>query len=155
MWSRFGVTIDADPHEQLILNLHLFHLLQSYSTHTAQLDAGVPARGLHSEGYFGHVFWDEVFVLPVLGIRLPELGAAIVEYRWRRLPAALQRARQAGLPGAMFPWQSGSSGREETPNRIHNPRSGAWMPDNSHLQRHVTLTGGTGHAFELGAASET
>lgn len=142
MWSRFGVTIDADPHEQLILNLHLFHLLQSYSTHTAQLDAGVPARGLHGEGYFGHVFWDEVFVLPVLGIRLPELGAAIVEYRWRRLPAALQRARQAGLPGAMFPWQSGSSGREETPNRIHNPRSGAWMPDNSHLQRHVGLAVG-------------
>ena len=37
----------------------------------------------------------------------------------------------------MYPWQSGSDGREET-QRLHlNPRSGRWLPDNSHLQRHV------------------
>ena len=29
----------------------------------------------------------------------------------------------------MFPWQSGSDGREET-QRLHlNPRSGRWLPD--------------------------
>ncbi len=38
---------------QLILNLHVFHLLQTLTTHTAELDAGVPARGLHGEGYRG------------------------------------------------------------------------------------------------------
>jgi alpha,alpha-trehalase len=37
----------------------------------------------------------------------------------------------------MFPWQSGSDGREET-QRLHlNPRSGRWVADRSHLQRHV------------------
>ncbi|MBC7173188.1 MAG: glycoside hydrolase family 65 protein, partial [Polyangiaceae bacterium] len=42
-----------------------------------------------------------------------------------------------GYRGAMFPWQSGSSGREET-QRLHlNPISGRWSPDNSHRQRHI------------------
>src|SRR5262249_40929760 len=40
---------------------------------------------------------------------------------------------------AAYPWQSGSDGREET-QRLHlNPRSGRWLPDHSHLQRHVGL----------------
>ena len=39
----------------------------------------------------------------------------------------------------MYPWQSGSDGREET-QRVHlNPLSGRWLPDTSHLQRHVGL----------------
>ena len=37
----------------------------------------------------------------------------------------------------MFPWQSGSEGKEET-QRVHlNPLSGRWEPDLSHNQRHV------------------
>ena len=46
-------------------------------------------------------------------------------------------AREAGYDGAMFPWQSGSDGREETQRRHLNPRSGRWIPDSSSLQRHV------------------
>ena len=37
----------------------------------------------------------------------------------------------------MFPWQSGSDGREETQRRHLNPRSDRWNPDNSYLQRHI------------------
>ena len=37
----------------------------------------------------------------------------------------------------MFPWQSGSDGREETQRRHLNPRSGRWNLDNSSLQRHI------------------
>ena len=39
----------------------------------------------------------------------------------------------------MFPWQSGSDGREESQRAHLNPRSGHWLPDTSHLQRHVGL----------------
>src|SRR5665647_3430775 len=60
LWARFAVRLDADSRTQLVLNLHAFHLLQSVSPHTADVDAGVPARGLHGEGYRGHVFWDEL-----------------------------------------------------------------------------------------------
>jgi alpha,alpha-trehalase len=58
-------------------------------------------------------------------------------YRYRRLGAARENARRAGFRGAMFPWQSGSNGREESQEVHLNPKSGRWVPDNSHLQRHV------------------
>ena len=122
-----------------MLNLHVFHLLQSLSEHTASVDAGVPARGLHGEGYRGHVFWDELFVLPVLTAHLPWVSRSLIDYRWRRLDTARQAATKAGLTGAMFPWQSGSDGREETQPELYNRRSGRWMPDNSQRQRHVGL----------------
>ena len=37
----------------------------------------------------------------------------------------------------MYPWQSGSDGREETQQLHLNPRSGRWLPDHSRLQHHV------------------
>ncbi|MFG2295854.1 glycoside hydrolase family 65 protein [Streptomyces sp. NPDC048603] len=120
-----------------ILRLHAFHVLQTLSPHTAELDTGVPARGLHGEAYRGHVFWDELFVLPYLALHFPETARALLMYRHRRLPAAREAAARAGAKGAMFPWQSGSSGFEES-QRLHlNPSSGRWLPDHSHLQRHV------------------
>jgi trehalose/maltose hydrolase-like predicted phosphorylase len=60
-------------------------------------------------------------------------------YRWRRLPQARAAAARAGHRGAMFPWQSASTGREESQVLHLNPRSGRWLPDNSHLQRHIGL----------------
>ncbi|MFE0700624.1 glycoside hydrolase family 65 protein [Streptomyces sp. NPDC058872] len=120
-----------------ILRLHVFHLLQTLSPHTADLDVGVPARGLHGEAYRGHVFWDELFVLPYLDLHFPEVARALLMYRHRRLPAARAAARAAGQRGAVYPWQSASSGREETQELHLNPRSGRWLADHSRLQRHV------------------
>ena len=139
LWDRFAIDADTDAATSLLLNLQVFHLLQSVSPNAVGLDAGVPARGLHGEGYLGHVFWDELFVFPLLNLRLPALTRSLLLYRWRRLDAARDAARTAGMAGALFPWQSGSDGREETPGELFNPRSGRWMRDNSHLQRHVAL----------------
>jgi trehalose/maltose hydrolase-like predicted phosphorylase/beta-phosphoglucomutase-like phosphatase (HAD superfamily) len=139
LWEHYAVDVDTDAPVQLALNLHVFHILQTISPHTATLDAGVPARGLHGEGYQGHVFWDELFVLPQYILRTPEIARSLLDYRWRRLDAARQAAREAGHRGAMFPWQSGSDGRDVTPHELYNPRSHRWMPDNSWRQRHVGL----------------
>lgn len=140
LWERAHIDLDAKVGQsQLVLNLHVFHLLQAVSPHTAEVDAGVPARGLHGEGYRGHVFWDELFVLPVVTRHLPLVTKALLDYRWRRLDAARAAATSAGLAGALWPWQSGSDGREETPAQLFNLRSGRWMPDNSRRQRHVGL----------------
>ncbi len=123
-----------------MLHLHLFHLLQTLSPHSVDLDVGVPARGLHGEAYRGHVFWDELFVLPVLNLRLPELTRALLLYRYRRLPQARRAARAAGHAGARCTrGRAGSNGREETQQLHLNPRSGRWLPDPTHLQRHVRL----------------
>ena len=61
-------------------------------------------------------------------------------YRYRRVGEARAAAREAGFRGAMFPWQSGSEGIEET-QRVHlNPVWGRWEPDLSRNQRHVNAT---------------
>ncbi|GAB3277429.1 beta-phosphoglucomutase family hydrolase [Sinomonas notoginsengisoli] len=145
-WERirrlFTVELEADPDVQPVVNLHVFHVLQTLAPFITELDVGVPARGIHGEGYRGHVFWDELFVLPLFTSRIPAVSRSLLAYRWRRLPAARRAAAEAGLAGALFPWQSGSDGREETPRWLFNRRSGRWLRDVSRLQRHVGLAVG-------------
>ena len=137
LWERFDIDMSGNADALRIVRLHLLHLLQTVSPHTADVDAGVPARGLHGEAYRGHVFWDDVFVFPLLNIHLPKVTRSLLHYRYRRLPEARDAARAAGHTGAMFPWQSGSDGREES-QRLHlNPRSGRWNPDASARAHHV------------------
>ncbi|MFB6816647.1 glycoside hydrolase family 65 protein [Streptomyces sp. NPDC056347] len=135
LWAEGELSVPGEAGR--ILRLHLFHLLQTLSPHTTELDVGVPARGLHGEAYRGHVFWDELFVLPYLDLHFPEVARALLMYRHRRLPAARAAACRTGHRGAAYPWQSGSSGDEETQELHLNPRSGRWLPDHSRLQRHV------------------
>jgi trehalose/maltose hydrolase-like predicted phosphorylase len=143
LWERFHTSLEEDPSSgsqaSLTVRLYLFHLLQTLSLHTLEADAGVPARGLHGEAYRGHVFWDELFVLPVLTLRAPSLTRSLLSYRYRRLPAARAAARNCGLTGALFPWQSGSDGSEVSQLVHLNPLSGRWLPDVSRLQRHAGL----------------
>jgi trehalose/maltose hydrolase-like predicted phosphorylase len=140
LWSRFDIELDsANQWTETVLHLHIFHLLQTVSPHTVHLDVGVPARGWHGEAYRGHIFWDELFIFPFFNLQRPILAAALLAYRHARLPAARAAARLAGYEGAMFPWQSGSNGREETQELHLNPKSGRWLPDHSHRQRHVNI----------------
>jgi trehalose/maltose hydrolase-like predicted phosphorylase len=135
LWRRAELQVPGRAGR--VLRFHLFHLLQTLSPHTADLDVGVPARGLHGEAYRGHVFWDELFVLPYLNLHFPEVSRALLDYRYRRLPRACRVAAEAGRAGAMYPWQSGSDGREESQEWHLNPHSGRWLPDRSRLQHHV------------------
>lgn len=139
LWSRCSVALPQDRETSLMLRLHAFHTVQVASPNIVDLDVGVPARGLHGEAYRGHVFWDELYIMPFVTRSLPEVARALLLYRYHRLPQARAAARAAGQSGAMFPWQSGSDGREETQTMHLNPRSGRWLPDNSHLQRHVAV----------------
>lgn len=139
LWRRFDIRIEGPGSALLVLRAHIFHLLQTVSHNTIDLDVGVPARGLHGEAYRGHVFWDELFIFPFLNFQLPALTRSLLGYRFRRLFEARRAAKDAGHDGAMFPWQSGSDGREESQVLHLNPRSGRWLPDNSRLQRHVGI----------------
>lgn len=139
LWGIFGVAMGTGPGHCQALNLNTFHVLQTVASAGPDLDAGVSARGLHGEGYRGHIFWDELFVFPMLTLRRPDLTRSLLLYRYRRLGEARAAARAAGFDGAMFPWQSGSDGREETPSALFNVRDQQWMPDNSRLQRHSGL----------------
>ena len=142
LWRRFDVHIrPAGPgfklNVQMLVRLNMFHLLQAVSPNSIGLDIGVPARGWTGEAYQGHVFWDELFIFPFFNYRMPEITRSLLMYRYRRLGEARAAAAAAGYKGAMFPWQSGSDGQEETETLNLNPRSKHWVPDNSYLQRHV------------------
>jgi trehalose 6-phosphate phosphatase len=141
LWARFHIELKGSEDDRIlpVLRLHIFHLLQTASPNSIDRDVGIPARGLNGEAYRGHVFWDDMFVFPVLNLRLPELSRSLKAYRYRRLPAARRAAREAGHVGAMFPWQSGSDGREQSALLHLNPKSGRWLPDTTYLQRHVGI----------------
>jgi beta-phosphoglucomutase family hydrolase len=142
LWHRFDIHLRPRPanfklNMPMLLRLNAFHLLQAVSPHSIGLDSGVPARGWTGEAYQGHIFWDELFIFPFLNFRMPEITRSLLMYRYRRLGEARVAAAAAGLRGAMFPWQSGSNGQEETQELNLNHLSQRWIADNSFRQRHV------------------
>ncbi|WP_279282610.1 glycoside hydrolase family 65 protein [Enterococcus gallinarum] len=141
LWENAAITIDGDLMSQKMLNLHTYHLLVSAAPNAYEqsLDASITARGLHGEAYRGHIFWDELFILPFYILHFPKTAREIMLYRYQRLTAAKKAAKEAGYQGAMFPWQSGLDGTEQSQELHLNPISGEWKEDHSRLQRHVSL----------------
>ncbi|MEA1875814.1 MAG: glycosyl hydrolase family 65 protein [Bacteroidota bacterium] len=139
IWDKIDIQIDGDPKSQMLIRLHLYHLMVTASPHNENIDAGIPARGLHGEAYRGHIFWDELYILPLYHMFLPEVAKSILSYRYKRLDLARDYAKEYGFAGSMFPWQSGSDGREETQTIHLNPNSGEWGDDYSSLQRHISI----------------
>lgn len=140
LWQKAAITVEGDLMSQKLLNLHTYHLLSSASPNgNKELDASVTARGLHGEAYRGHIFWDELFIFPFYIIHFPETAKELLLYRYRRLEMAKKEAAEAGYQGAMFPWQSGLEGSEQSQKLHLNPISGEWKEDHSRLQRHVSL----------------
>ena len=139
LWKTYDIQIDGDRLSQKLIRLHTYHMLASASPHNSNIDASVTARGLHGEAYRGHIFWDELFILPFYTLRSQEIAKSLLMYRYRRLEEAKKYAKEYGYKGAMFPWQSGSDGREETQIVHLNPLTGEWGDDYSSLQRHVSL----------------
>ncbi|MFH1352349.1 MAG: HAD-IA family hydrolase [bacterium] len=139
LWKEIDVKITGDRFAQKLIRMHLFHILATSSPHNSDIDAGIPARGLNGEAYRGHIFWDELFILPLYNAHFPEVSKANLMYRYRRLDAARKYAKEHGYRGSMFPWQSGSTGEEETQVVHLNPLTGEWGDDYSSFQRHVSL----------------
>ncbi len=139
IWDRADMKIAGDRFSQKVLRLHIYHLIATASPHNRAIDAGMPARGLNGEAYRGHIFWDEIYIFPFFNQHAPQVTRALLMYRFRRLDAAREYARENGYKGAMFPWQTADDGKEETQVIHFNPKSGAWDPDLSCRQRHVSI----------------
>jgi trehalose/maltose hydrolase-like predicted phosphorylase len=137
--QKTDIKVKGDMHSQKLIRLHNFHLIASASPKNEKLDVSITARGLHGEAYRGHIFWDEIFMLPYYDVHYPNTAKKILMYRYNRLDKAREYASEYGYEGAMFPWQSGSDGSEETQVIHLNPISGEWGDDYSSYQRHVGL----------------
>lgn len=134
-WEDADVVIEGDPELQLATRLALFHLMANVPDAD---EAAVGARGLTGRAYRGHVFWDsDVYVLPFLAATHPAAARAMLEYRIRRLPAAMRAARAARRRGARFPWESARSGEDVTPERLRD-RHGELVPVlTGELEEHI------------------
>ena len=113
---------------QLLLRLHISHVLQVCSPHTADLDAGVPARGLNGEAYRGHVFWDELYIYPFLNFRLPEITRELLMYRYRRLDERGGRPKEAGYTGRCSPGRAAATARRRPRSCTSTPSRGSGSP---------------------------
>lgn len=114
-WDKSRVTVQSENEDdQRALDFSLYHLAAMTPVHDERSSIG--AKGLTGEGYKGHIFWDtEVFLLPVHLHTQPEAARQLLRYRWLNLAGAKEKARQNGFEGALFPWESGRTGEEETP----------------------------------------
>jgi beta-phosphoglucomutase family hydrolase len=139
LWEKADVRVTGDRNAQKLLRMHIFHTLVTTSPFNRKIDFGIPARGIHGEAHRGHIFWDELFILPFFNIHFPDVAKSVMLYRYKRLAKAREIAKQNGYKGAMFPWQSGSDGSDETQKFQYNPVTGEWNEDFSSLQTHVSI----------------
>ena len=103
-WDVAKIKIEGDDKSEEALHFSLFHLLQSASR-TGK--ASIGAKGLTSEGYEGHFFWDtESYVCPVFTYTAPQVAKKLLEYRGHILPKAEARAAELNLKGALYPWRT-------------------------------------------------
>ncbi len=104
-WHRSDIQISArHPRLQQCLRWNLFQLIQASGRAD---DAGIPAKGLTSQTYDGHYFWDmEMYILPFLIYTSPKLARNVLQYRYSILNKARERARAVSQKGALFPWRT-------------------------------------------------
>ncbi len=104
-WEGLGLEMENDPYLSQGINYNLFHLFQASGVDGKR---GIGAKGLSSEGYDGHYFWDtEIYMFPFYCAVLPATARKLLEYRYSILDFARQRARELAHPhGALYPWRT-------------------------------------------------
>jgi trehalose/maltose hydrolase-like predicted phosphorylase/beta-phosphoglucomutase-like phosphatase (HAD superfamily) len=134
-WAESDIVLEGDPELQRAIRFTLFHLIGSAGDRG---EAAVGARGLSGPAYRGHVFWDsDVFVLPFLAATHPAAARAMLEYRLRRIPAALEAARKLGRGGARFAWESAADGGDVTPRAARLPTGKLARIRTGELEEHI------------------
>ena len=113
-WGYSNVNIEGDLLIQKALRFNMYQLL--IAAPPQDMDVSVAANALSGEWYKGHVFWDtEIYMLPFFTHTQPRVARDLLMYRYHRLKQAQDRAKSQGYSGALWPWESAASGKDETP----------------------------------------
>lgn len=157
-WEDCACEIVGDPEATRAVRFGTYHLLIAANGEDPTVNIG--AKSLSGEGYRGHVFWDtEVMMLPFFVYTQPETARSLLRYRHHTLPGAREVARESGLRGARYPWESADTGREECPRWSPDGVHRLWMRDEEiHVSAdvaygiltYVRATGDTGFLLEHG-----
>ncbi|NEX92498.1 glycoside hydrolase family 65 protein [Caulobacter sp. 17J65-9] len=133
-WAAGDVLVDGDETLQTALRFAAYHLTSAANPEDERVSVG--ARGLTGDAYFGHVFWDtEIYLLPFYMAAWPQAARAMLMYRFHTLPAARDKAARQGYRGALYAWESASTGEETTPERVVGP-NGELIPILTGLMEH-------------------
>lgn len=120
LWQDSDVKIEGDVTAQIAVRYNLFQLLAAAPRHDDRVS--IPAKTLSGFAYRGHVFWDtEIFIVPFLTLTQPQIARNLLSYRYHTLPGARRKAKEAGYEGAMYAWESASTGDEVTPRWVYDP----------------------------------
>jgi len=142
IWKDIDIQIKGDDLAQIGLRFNLFHLAASAYENDEKVS--IAAKGLHGEGYKGHIFWDtEIFMLPFFIYTRPKVARALLMYRYNTLEGARINARTNGFKGTQFPWESADEGIEVTPkwgmDYVGNPVR-IWTGDEEyHINSDITF----------------
>ncbi len=120
-WKIADMNIVGDDEAQLAIRYNNFSLLQLAQAENPCL--GIPTKGLSSEYYDGHIFWEEdAETIPVYTYWFPEIARNLLTYRLKNSNAAREKAREHGYDGWWFQWQSTVPGNKDgTPPWFENP----------------------------------
>jgi kojibiose phosphorylase len=120
-WKIADMKIVGDDEAQLAIRFNNFSLLQLAQAENPCI--GIPVKGLSSEFYDGHIFWEEdAEIIPVYTYWFPEIARNLLTYRLKNSNAAREKARKHGYDGWWFQWQSTVPGRKDgTPPWYENP----------------------------------
>ena len=113
LWKSDIVLTGDDPVQRDVHSMiyHLYSFIREGSGYSIS-PMGM-SGGRHD--YLGHIFWDaETWMFPALLALRPELARSMLDYRFDRLAAARKKATLNGYRGAQFPWESATTGDEET-----------------------------------------
>ena len=118
LWQDCDVSIEGDSTAQIAVRYNIFQLLAAAPRHDDRVS--IPAKTLSGyAAYRGHVFWDtEIFVVPFLTFTQPQVARNLLSYRYHTLDGARRKAQAAGYEGALFAWESATTGDEVTPRWV-------------------------------------
>jgi maltose phosphorylase len=102
IWETSDILIEGDPENQQGIRFCIFQLYQTY--HGDHPGYNIGAKGLTGEAYRGLAFWDtESYCLPFYMFNNPKAARSLLEFRYRTLPEAIQRAKDVDCEGACYP----------------------------------------------------
>jgi trehalose/maltose hydrolase-like predicted phosphorylase len=112
LWAS-DIVVEGPVEDARAVHSAMYHLYSFAREGTA---LSLSPMGLSGLGYNGHVFWDtELWMYPPMLVLHPEIAKSLLEFRFQMLDEAKQNAFSHGYQGAMYPWESTTTGQEETP----------------------------------------
>ena len=111
-WANTDIKIEGAPEVNKDIRQMMFNI-NSFVSPQTKFSSACMGLGIDYWGY--KTLWDADFwIYPALLLINPDAAKSMLEYRWERLGMAKQNAASHGYQGAMFPWESGSTGEEQT-----------------------------------------